>query len=152
MCFSLTGEFAVQTCFEGRFGDEIGNDEFGAQVIGHARELNSGDVVMRIENTEFTYVGQAFRLGRYAIHFHLNGDMSGSYVKKVAIHKSFNRAVNIHGTHNVLVQNNVGYDIKGIEICCLCVFTSLSFKQTLYCKLLTWKKFLVLLMIKIIVL
>ena len=41
------------------------------------------------------------------------GDMAGSYVKGCAIHNSFNRAVNIHDTHNVLVEHNVAYDIMG---------------------------------------
>ncbi|KAL4231850.1 Fibrocystin-L [Mactra antiquata] len=39
--------------------------------------------------------------------------MSDSYVKGCAIHESFNRAVNIHGTHNVKVENNVIYNIMG---------------------------------------
>ena len=54
-----------------------------------------------------------FRLGRYPIHFHVNGDMSQSYVRGCSIHRTFNRAINIHNTHNVLLQNNVVYDVKG---------------------------------------
>ena len=79
----------------------------------HASRFDEHLVVGRIENVELNYVGQAFRLGRYAIHFHINGDMSGSYVKSCGIHRSFNRAVNIHATHNILVENNVAYDIMG---------------------------------------
>ena len=44
---------------------------------------------------------------------HLNGRMDGTYVKGCSIHKSFNRAVNIHDTHNVLIQNNVVFDVMG---------------------------------------
>ncbi|CAH1803036.1 unnamed protein product, partial [Owenia fusiformis] len=62
---------------------------------------------------EVTYAGQAFRLGRYPIHFHLNGDMSGSYVKGCAIHETFNRAINIHGTHNVQIEDNVVHNVMG---------------------------------------
>ena len=47
------------------------------------------------------------------IHMHLNGRMDGTYVKGCSIHKSFNRAVNIHDTHNVLIQNNVVFDVMG---------------------------------------
>ena len=47
------------------------------------------------------------------MHFHLNGDMSGSYVRGLAIHETFNRAVNIHGTHNVLVEHTVIYNVMG---------------------------------------
>ena len=62
---------------------------------------------------EITYAGQAFRLGRYPIHFHLNGIMTGSYVRGCSIHHTFNRAINIHNTHNVLIENNVAYDVMG---------------------------------------
>lgn len=40
---------------------------------------------------EFTRVGQAFRLGRYPIHFHLNGWVTKSYVKQNSLHKTYNR-------------------------------------------------------------
>ena len=62
---------------------------------------------------EVRHVGQAFRLGRYAIHFHLSGNMSGSWVRFCSIHHSFNRAITAHGVHNMLFEGNVAYDIKG---------------------------------------
>ena len=71
----------TQTCFQGRFGDEVGSDQFGAQILSHQNEPDSFKSHLRLEQFEMTYVGQAFRLGRYAIHFHLNGDQTGSYVK-----------------------------------------------------------------------
>lgn len=66
-----------------------------------------------IEYVELFHVGQAFRLGRYPIHFHLNGDNTGSYVRGCGIHETFNRAVNIHGSHNILVEKNVVYNVMG---------------------------------------
>ncbi|XP_035686784.1 fibrocystin-L-like [Branchiostoma floridae] len=108
-----TGEFATQTCFQGRFGEEVGSDQFGGHVLIHQPEPDAGLVTARIEHVEFTYVGQAFRLGRYPIHSHLNGDMSSSYVRGCAIHRSFNRAVTMHGTHNLLVERNVVFNIMG---------------------------------------
>ncbi|XP_033099078.1 fibrocystin-L-like, partial [Anneissia japonica] len=54
-----------------------------------------------------------FRLGRYPIHFHLNGDVSGSYVRGCGIHHTFNRAVTIHAVDNLLVEHNVAFDIMG---------------------------------------
>ncbi len=111
--YNLTGEFATQTCFQGRFGEEIGSDQFGAQIMLSTATPGDGLVTGRIENIEVTYAGQAFRLGRYAIHFHLNGDMQNSYVKHTSIHKSFNRAVNMHATNYVTIENNVVYDIMG---------------------------------------
>ncbi|KAL4228553.1 Fibrocystin-L [Mactra antiquata] len=108
-----TGEFATQTCFQGRFGDEIGSSQFGAMILVHAPEYDTHMAQAKISYTEVTFAGQAFRLGRYPIHFHLNGDMSTSYVKGCGIHHTFNRAVNIHGTHNTLVEKTVIYNIMG---------------------------------------
>ncbi|KAA0710214.1 Fibrocystin-L Polycystic kidney and hepatic disease 1-like protein 1 [Triplophysa tibetana] len=109
-----TGEFAVQTCFQGRFGEEVGSDEFGGCIMFHAPKPNQNLAIGRIEYVEIFHAGQAFRLGRYPIHWHLMGDVQyKSYVRGCAIHQSYNRAVTIHNTHNLLVERNVIYDIKG---------------------------------------
>ncbi|XP_019623376.1 PREDICTED: fibrocystin-L-like [Branchiostoma belcheri] len=108
-----TGEFATQTCFQGRFGEEVGTDEFGSHIILHGREMNKGLVLGRLSHIEVTHAGQAYRHGRYAIHFHINGNMNGSYVRGCSIHKSFNRAVNVHHVHELLVERNVFYNIMG---------------------------------------
>ena len=108
-----TGQFQLQTCFLGRFGDETLSDQFGSQIMIHAPEQNKGDVIGRFSYIEVTHAGQAFRLGRYPIHFHLNGDVSGSYVRGCSIHHTFNRAVTVHAVDNLLVENNVAYNILG---------------------------------------
>ena len=110
-CFA--GEFATQTCFLGRFGDEIGSSQFGAMILVHAAVKDTQLAKARISYTEVTFAGQAFRLGRYPIHFHLNGDMSESYVRGCGIHHTFNRAVNIHGVQNAIVEKTVIYNIMG---------------------------------------
>ncbi|CAH1788932.1 unnamed protein product [Owenia fusiformis] len=107
------GEFATQTCFQGRFGEEMGSDEFGAQIMIHAPAKDLNIAHAHLSYVEITHAGQAFRLGRYPVHFHLNGEQSGSYVKGCAIHETFNRAINIHGTNNVHLEKNVIYNIKG---------------------------------------
>ncbi|XP_061189118.1 fibrocystin-L-like [Saccostrea echinata] len=108
-----TGEFTTQTCFQGRFGDEMGSDEFGGHILVHAPEPDLEIAIARIEYVELTHVGQAFRLGRYPIHMHLNGDMKSSYVRGCGLHKTFNRAVNVHKTHNLVVEHNVIYNVMG---------------------------------------
>ncbi|XP_069076732.1 fibrocystin-L-like isoform X2 [Pleurodeles waltl] len=108
------GEFATQTCFQGRFGEEIGSDQFGGCIMFHAPQPSKQLAVGRIEYVEVFHAGQAFRLGRYPIHWHLMGDMQfKSYVRGCAIHQTYNRAVTIHNTHHLLVENNVIYDIMG---------------------------------------
>ena len=52
-------------------------------------------------------------MGRYPIHFHMIGRLTKSYVRGNSIHKSWNRALTIHGCHYLLVEKNVAYDILG---------------------------------------
>uniref|UniRef100_A0A673UX60 Fibrocystin-L n=1 Tax=Suricata suricatta TaxID=37032 RepID=A0A673UX60_SURSU len=109
-----TGEFATQTCFQGKFGEEIGSDQFGGCIMFHAPVPGANMVIGRIEYVEIFHAGQAFRLGRYPIHWHLLGDLQfTSYVRGCAIHQAYNRAVTIHNTHHLLVEWNIIYDIKG---------------------------------------
>ncbi|XP_076961678.1 fibrocystin-L [Callospermophilus lateralis] len=109
-----TGEFATQTCLQGKFGEEIGSDEFGGCIMFHAPLPDSNMVTGRIEYVEVFHAGQAFRLGRYPIHWHLLGDLQfKSYVRGCAIHQTYNRAVTIHNTHHLLVERNIIYNIKG---------------------------------------
>ncbi|XP_040908783.1 LOW QUALITY PROTEIN: PKHD1 like 1, tandem duplicate 1 [Toxotes jaculatrix] len=109
-----TGEFATQTCFQGRFGEEAGSDQFGGCIMFHAPRPNENLAIGRLEYVEVFHAGQAFRLGRYPIHWHLMGDINyKSYVRGCAIHQTFNRAVTIHNTHRLLVERNVIYDIMG---------------------------------------
>ncbi|VDP87119.1 unnamed protein product [Echinostoma caproni] len=108
-----TGQFATQTCYQGNPTDQMGEDQFGGHVHIGGPVINSNSVRAHISYVEFHYMGQAYRLGRYPIHFHLNGIMRGTYVKGCAIHNTFNRAVNIHNTHEVLIENNVVHDVMG---------------------------------------
>ena len=107
------GQFEVQTCFLGRFGAESLSDQFGSQVMIHASEQNEGHVTARFGYVEVTHAGQAFRLGRYPIHYHLNGNVSGSYVRGCGIHHTFNRAVTVHAVDYLLIENNVAFNILG---------------------------------------
>ncbi|XP_062842250.1 fibrocystin-L-like [Trichomycterus rosablanca] len=109
-----TGEFATQTCFQGRFGEETGSDQFGGCIMFHAPRPNENLAIGRIEYVEIFNAGQAFRLGRYPIHWHLMGDIKfKSYVRGCGIHQTYNRAVTIHNTHQLLVERNVIYNIMG---------------------------------------
>jgi len=48
----LTGEFATQTCFQGRFGEEVGSDQFGGCIMFHAPQPNQNLAIGRIEYVE----------------------------------------------------------------------------------------------------
>eukprot|EP00090_Calanus_glacialis_P017096 TRINITY_DN2671_c0_g1_i4.p1 TRINITY_DN2671_c0_g1~~TRINITY_DN2671_c0_g1_i4.p1 ORF type:complete len:4502 (+),score=1148.36 TRINITY_DN2671_c0_g1_i4:1085-13507(+) len=105
----------MQTCFAGKFGEELGSDEMGAIIIVSPKYKDQGLVAARIEYVEFTNVGQAFRVGRYPIHFHLPGNMSTSYIRGNAVHHSNNRACTLHDVSNLVVEHNVAYNVKGLS-------------------------------------
>ncbi|HEX2195889.1 MAG TPA: G8 domain-containing protein [Actinomycetota bacterium] len=67
----------------------------------------------RIEGVELAAMGQRKTLRRYPVHFHMDGDASGSYVKRSTIRDSFNRCVVVHGTHGLVLRDNVCYDHAG---------------------------------------
>ena len=58
-------------------------------------------------------MGQNLELARYPIHWHLDGDANGQYIKNAAIHDTYNRCVTVHGTNNLRVENNVTYNTVG---------------------------------------
>ena len=78
-------------------GDDTSEEhQWGAHIMLHSPGDES--TVGRISYMECTLCGQAFNLGRYPIHFHMIGAVRKSYVKGCAVHRTFNRAVTIHGT------------------------------------------------------
>ena len=110
------GEFSTMTCFLGRYGPEIGSDQFGATIMINSdtpNTIGNENVIARISNIEMYHVGQSYRLGRYAIHFHMIGNSPSSYVSECAIHQSFNRAVNIHASNYITVERTVIINIMG---------------------------------------
>jgi hypothetical protein len=72
--------------------------------------------VARLEYIELTDVGQAFKVGRYAVHFHMIGAVHKSYCRGLATHQGFNRAFTLHGTHYLRLMLNVAFDVKGHTI------------------------------------
>ncbi|MEM7490468.1 MAG: G8 domain-containing protein, partial [Pseudomonadota bacterium] len=76
---------------------------------GHVMVLN--DTEVRIDGAEFTELGISGEAGRYPVHFHHSGDMEGSYVRDASIHHTFQRGIVVHQTDNLLVQDNVVYDV-----------------------------------------
>src|SRR5689334_21125623 len=69
---------------------------------------------MFVEGVELNRMGQNLELARYPIHWHLVGDAGrGQYVKNSSIHDTYNRCVTVHGTNDVLVENNVTYNTVG---------------------------------------
>ena len=42
------------------------------------------------------------------------GELPGSYVRGCAIHNTFNRAMTLHGVHQLLVEHNVAFNVMGL--------------------------------------
>jgi len=68
---------------------------------------------MVVKHTEIRRAGQAARLGRYPLHFHMHGDSATSVIEGNSIHRTYNRALTVHGSHGVTISNNVAFDTMG---------------------------------------
>lgn len=89
-------------------------NKYGAHIMLHSPGDESS--IGRIMYIELTDVGQAFKLGRYPIHFHLIGTVAKSLVQGNSIHQTYNRAVTIHAVSYFHVINNVIYNTMGHSI------------------------------------
>jgi hypothetical protein len=90
-----------------RASDDAEQSLFG----GHIMAMPSSK--MYISGVELQRMGQHLTLARYPIHWHLVGDATGQYIKNSAIHDTWNRCVTVHGTDNLLIENNVTYNNVG---------------------------------------
>ena len=68
---------------------------------------------MHVDGIELSRMGQHMHLARYPIHWHVDGDADGQYIKNSAIHDTYNRCVTVHGTNNLKVEDNVTYNTVG---------------------------------------
>nr|CCA22904.1 hypothetical protein DDB_G0287365 [Albugo laibachii Nc14] len=101
----LTRSIVFQGCYEK-------NPAFTG-VGGHLM-IMQGFYRAQIQGVEFRNFGQADKIGRYPIHFHVAGYApNGTFLRYNAIHDSNFRAITVHGTQNVIVQGNVAFNITG---------------------------------------
>ncbi|XP_063412729.1 protein DDB_G0287365-like [Mytilus trossulus] len=93
-------------------------DAEGSTTYGGNLKVLKGFKSVHIENAEFNDLGQQEVLGRYPIHFHMCEDVDADeatrpWIKHNSIHHSNSRCVTIHGTHGLIVEDNVCYMTKG---------------------------------------
>ena len=84
---------------------------FGAHVMVMGGLDNRPTSFAYIEGVEFTRTGQQSLPGRYTFHWHWVGDASGQFFRNNSIHHAFQRAVNIHRSSGVEVEDNVAYKV-----------------------------------------
>jgi cell migration-inducing and hyaluronan-binding protein len=68
---------------------------------------------MYVSGVELSRMGQNMHLARYPIHWHVLGEGKGQYIQNASIHDTYSRCVTVHGTNNLLIQNNVTYNTVG---------------------------------------
>jgi len=82
---SMRAEVGVLTrnvVFQGNPDTSI-DTEYGAAIFMHSPGDDS--LTFRASDCEFRHVGQAFKLGRYALHMHMIGAVHTSYIKNNAV-------------------------------------------------------------------
>ena len=79
----------------------------GAEAYGGHMMLTDVGIIKYVE---FNYMGQAFQMGRYPLHFHLSSLVPHSKAIGNAVRRTFNRAFIVHGTHKLTVERNVAYN------------------------------------------
>ena len=99
-------------------GDSItanhANQYFGAHIMIHGPMMGNPSGEGYIKGVEITRAGQKSVLGRYPFHWHLVQQFgAGQYFSDNSVHRSFNRAITIHGTDYTTVSNNFCYNHIG---------------------------------------
>ena len=87
--------------------DDAEESYFGGHIMAMAGSK------MYVSGVELNRMGQHLTLARYPIHWHLLGDGQGQYIRNASIHDTYSRCVTVHGTDNLLVENNVTFNTVG---------------------------------------
>ncbi len=97
--------------------DDLWNNEgFGVHIM-----IMGEGAFAQINGIEIKRGGQAGRIRRYPIHWHMLsyagtetlGDATGQFFRNSVINSSANRGIVIHGTNGLEIQNNIVFDILG---------------------------------------
>lgn len=93
---------------------KIQGDDSAATAAGFGGHMMSMyGTTVHAEGIELFRMGQKGVLARYPFHWHLVQEAPGQYLRNSSVHRSFNRCVTVHGTHDTLVADNVCYDFLG---------------------------------------
>ncbi len=89
-------------------GDEASD---GARFGGHVMVMGGGKTF--IDGVELQRMGQFDHLARYPFHWHLVGDVTGQYLKRSVVNRSFQRGIVVHGAQHATVADNIVFDTVG---------------------------------------
>jgi hypothetical protein len=106
-------DFAVEVALLSRNILFEGGEDTKSRHGGHFVVFHTPTITQKVNGVEFRKFGQQGILGRYPIHFHHCGDVTGSVVSKNSIRQSNQRCISVHGTDKLSIHENVAYDTKG---------------------------------------
>lgn len=78
---------------------------------GHIMAMAGSKV--HVSGVELNRMGQNMHLARYPMHWHIVGDAKGQYFENSSIHDTYSRCLTVHGTNDLLIENNVTYNNVG---------------------------------------
>ncbi|GAQ83731.1 hypothetical protein KFL_001590190 [Klebsormidium nitens] len=90
-----------------------GQRESGRPLVGGHFIVYATATPQFIEGVELAYMGQQGQLGRYPIHFHICRSHANSYVRKITVRNTLQRCVVVHGTDDLLIEENVAFNSTG---------------------------------------
>jgi len=101
--------------------DSTLDNRFGAHVMMMNGTCCATPGTGYFANVQFKHMGQRSpylpignALGRYPLHWHMQkGNGYGQYARGCSVWQSFNRAITIHGTDGLLLEDNVLFDHDG---------------------------------------
>ncbi len=108
-----SSDFAVEVALLSRNIVFQGGSDSISLHGGHFWVMQTPKVQQYIEGIDFQNFGQQGLLGRYPIHFHLCGDVTGSVVIKNTVRLSNQRCIVVHGSDNLRIESNVAFNTKG---------------------------------------
>ncbi|KAL3861897.1 hypothetical protein ACJMK2_007911 [Sinanodonta woodiana] len=105
------------SCYVNDANNQGGCSNYDYDTYGGHIKFLYGFRNVRVEGVELYHMGQQTDVGSYPLHFHMCKDTRSytnkPYLKENSIHHTFSRCVTIHGTHGVLIKDNVCYRSLG---------------------------------------
>ena len=86
---------------------DAGKSYFGGHIMAMAGSK------VHVSGVELNRMGQNMHLARYPMHWHIVGDAKGQYFENSSIHDTYSRCLTVHGTNDLLIENNVTYNNVG---------------------------------------
>nr|XP_020849568.1 fibrocystin isoform X3 [Phascolarctos cinereus] len=102
-------EDVFQHCLYLRSKKNLGSVDLGAVVTVQSFPGEPSQV--QLQGVQFQYMGQTFR--KHLCALNVIGSMKDSFIRSCSVRDSFSRGLSLSRTSNIIVENNVFYNILG---------------------------------------